>query len=266
MTQTNGDFKATRCGNPIVEEVYRTRAIPLADGGTTPMNVYIPREEGDYLYSLVRHLRPSLTVEIGMANGLSTLFVAHALRENGAGRHVAIDPFQSTDWRGAGMALLRKAGLADLVELREQFSHQALPELERQGVRAGFIFIDGAHLFDYVMADFLVSDRLLETNGMIAFDDSDWPAVRQVIRYVLANRKYEVAFPEVVIEPPRIRPTLFGRVVRRTGHLVPKLGEKLRPDFMVPGDVIGVRGRCVVLKKLGDDDRDSQNRACHNAF
>jgi len=267
MTQLNGEsLRTTHCNHSVVDEIYRTRTIPVDGGGTAPMNVYIPREEGDYLYSLVRQLRPNLTVEIGMANGLSTLFIAQALHENGHGRHVAIDPFQSTDWRGAGLALLRKAGLESVVELREKFSHQALPELEREGVKAEFIFIDGAHLFDYVMADFLCSDRILEINGLIAFDDSDWPAVHQAIRYVLANRKYEVAFPEVVIENPRFTPTLFGRMLRRTGAAVPKLGEKLRPDFLVPSESIGVKGRCVVLRKLGEDDRDSQNRKFHHAF
>ena len=267
MTMPNSNcFRMLSCVHPAIVEAYEMRVVPVEGGGTAPMNVYIPREEGDYLYSLVRHIHPGLTVEVGMANGLSTLFIAQALHENGEGRHVAIDPFQSSDWRGAGMALLRKAGLESIVELREKVSHQALPELEQEGVKAGFIFIDGAHLFDYVMADFLCSDRILEINGLIAFDDSDWPAVHQAIRYVLANRKYEVAFPEVVIENPRFTPTLFGRMLRRTGAAMPKLGEKLRPDFLVPSESIGVKGRCVVLRKLGDDDRDSQNRKSHQAF
>jgi predicted O-methyltransferase YrrM len=261
----NGELRLLRCANPLIEEVYGQRSIWLSDGTSAPMNVYIPREQGDYLYSLVRDVRPALSVEVGMANGLSTFFIAEGLRENGHGRHVAIDPFQSTDWRGAGVALLRKAGLESLVELRESFSHQALPQLELEGARAQFVFIDGAHLFDYVIADFLCCDRILDVGGLIAFDDSDWPAVSQAIRFVLANRKYEVAFGEVVIEPPRITPTLFGRVLRSTGKAMPKLGSKLRADFMKPNDELGVRGRCVVLRKLGNDDRDSQSRF-HHAF
>src|SRR5438876_12098824 len=107
-------FRRLSCSHPVINEVYLTRAVPLADGSSAEMNVYIPRKEGDYLYSLVRHLRPSLTLEIGMANGLSTLFIAQALRENGCGRHISVDPFQFRDWRGAGMTLLRQAGLDDL--------------------------------------------------------------------------------------------------------------------------------------------------------
>src|SRR5262245_36459880 len=119
-----------------------------------------------------------------MANGLSTLFITAAHRDNGPdGRHIAIDPYQHSDWRGVGMGLIRQAGLSDRVRLIEEPSHQALPLLEREGARAGLIFIDGAHLFDYVMADFLVSDWLLDAGGVIAFDDSDCPGVHGVIRY-----------------------------------------------------------------------------------
>lgn len=248
------------CPHPLVEEMYRTRMVPLGDGGTAPMDVYIPRDEGDYLYTLVRHLAPAVTIEVGMANGLSTLFIAQALRDNGVGRHIAIDPFQSTDWQNAGRALIKRAELESLVELRETYSHRALPELEREGVRTQFAFIDGSHLFDYALSDFLCVDRILDVGGLIAFDDSDWPSVRQAIRFVLANRKYEVAFPQIVIEHRRPTPTLVARAVRATGRALPKLAEKLRPDFMVPDEDMGVRGRCVVLRKLGEEDRDGQSR------
>jgi predicted O-methyltransferase YrrM len=248
-----------------VEKVYATRAIPTADGGHVPMNVYIPREEGDLLYSLVRHLRPQRTIEVGMANGLSSLFIAQALRDNGAGQHTAIDPFQNSDWHGAGVALVKSAGLADLVDLVELPSHQALPELERSGVRAEFAFIDGSHLFDYVLTDFLCTDRMLADGGLIAFDDSDWPAVNEVIRYVVLNRHYEVAFPEVIIESAKYTPGLGNRMLRRLARTLPKLAGKMRPDFLAPSFEMGIRGRCVVLRKLKGDDRDSQSRF-HNPF
>ncbi len=229
------------------------------------MNVYIPREEGDYLYSLVRHARPTTSIEVGMANGLSTLFIAAALRDNGSGRHIAIDPFQTTAWRGAGTAVLRRAGLERFVEVREDYSHRALPDLEREGVRAQFAFIDGAHLFDYVITDFLCIDRVLEVGGLIAFDDSDWPAVRRAIRFVLANRDYEVAFPRIVIEHRRPTPTLSARVIRAAAHALPKFGGKLRPDFLHTDEAMDIRGRCVVMRKRGEEHRDSQTR-CHVEF
>jgi predicted O-methyltransferase YrrM len=253
-------FHLQKCESPLLEELYQTRKVPLPNGSDKPMAVYIPREEGDYLYSLVRHLQPELTVEIGMANGLSTLFIAHALKDNGHGRHIAIDPFQSSDWTGAGMGLVQRAGLDSFVRLIEKPSHQALPELEQEKLFAQFIFIDGSHLFDYVMADFLCSDRILEPGGVMAFDDSDWPAITQVIRFVLANRDYRVAYPEIVIEDPCYSPTVLGNLLRWSGRKIPGLGERLRSEFVTPAYRLGIRGRCVVLEKKGQDERNPLGR------
>lgn len=249
-----------KCNSGFIEQVYTSRRVPLANGGDASMDVYIPRDEGDYLYSLVRLLRPNVSIEVGMANGLSSVFIAQALQDNGAGRHIAIDPFQSSDWGGAGLAMVEKAGLAPLVELMELPSHQALPEIERSGVKAQFAFIDGSHLFDYVLTDFLCVDRLLDVGGLIAFDDSDWPAIESVIRYAITNRHYEVAFPEVVIENAHFHPTASARALRRLSGASEKLATKFRPDFLQPSYELGIRGRCVVLRKQADDDRDSQSK------
>jgi predicted O-methyltransferase YrrM len=260
-------FRLLRYNDRLVETIYRDRVLPLEGGGTTPLSTYIPQEEGDYLYGLVRHYRPSLTIEVGMAYGLSTLFLAAAHRDNGPdGRHIAIDPYQHLDWRGVGMGLIRQAGLAGRVRLIEEPSHQALSSLEKEGVHSGLIFIDGSHLFDYVITDFLVSDRLLDTGGLIVFDDSDWPAVQSTIRYILANRHYEVAFPEVVIEPPPGRPSLATRLLRGMAAVMPPLGVRLRSDFLNPPERLKTQGRVVVLRKTAEEDRDSQARSLHYPF
>jgi predicted O-methyltransferase YrrM len=262
---SESQFHLKPCPHPLVEEIYTKRMIPVAGGQWEPMDVFIPRDQGNLLYSLVRQAQPDLTVEVGMANGLSTLFIASGLEDNEHGRHIAIDPFQSTDWKSAAVTLMGIANLDHRVELIEKYSHQALPELEQYGRRAQFIFVDGSHLFDYVLCDFLCADRILETGGLMAFDDSDWPAIAQVLRYVVANRRYEIACPEVIIESPAYHPTAAGRVLRALGRVVPALGKKLRPDVLAPSYQLGIRGRCVVLRKLGEDDRDGQS-LFHHAF
>lgn len=45
----------------------------------------VSMENGMFLYMLVRMLKPARILEIGTANGLSTLFFAEALKENGLG-------------------------------------------------------------------------------------------------------------------------------------------------------------------------------------
>ncbi len=273
-------FQSVRAGSDFVGELFACGRLVDRNNQVVPLDVFIPESQGDLLYSLVRYLRPQQTVEVGLANGISALHIALALRDNltqvdkgqqrdrvhdreehsGRGHHTAIDPFQSSDWRDVGLVTLRRAGLQDLVSLDPRPSHWALPEIEAAGRRVQFAFIDGSHLFEYVMADFLGIDRILDIGGMIAFDDSDWPAVTSVIRYAVTNRHYRVFDTGVVIEPSPGRPRRLVQSLRRwlrSGRAMHKI---FRHDFLFPSLELGIDGRCVVLQKQIDDERDNQRR------
>jgi predicted O-methyltransferase YrrM len=64
------------------------------------------------------------TIEVGLALGISSLFLSQAALERG-GRHLAIDPFQQESWNGAGLRTLRAAGVGELVEVIEEESQLA---------------------------------------------------------------------------------------------------------------------------------------------
>ena len=98
------------CSEQIIEQIFTSLEVVRRDGNIIPLEVYIPREEGNLLYSLVCEIRPSTALEIGMANGISTLFIARGLRDNGSGRHIAIDPFQTSQW---GDAVLHRTSNRD---------------------------------------------------------------------------------------------------------------------------------------------------------
>jgi hypothetical protein len=59
-TPNGATLRRVACSHPLVERVYQTYSVPQSDGAWGPMDVYIPQPEGDYLYSLVHHLRPDL--------------------------------------------------------------------------------------------------------------------------------------------------------------------------------------------------------------
>src|SRR5689334_15733383 len=69
----------------------RLRAERPAGFGTTPQEyadavaeIYMPisRTGGELLYNLVRSARPATVVEFGMSYGISTLYLAAAVRDN----------------------------------------------------------------------------------------------------------------------------------------------------------------------------------------
>lgn len=142
------------------------------------------------LYNLVKKRRPARTLEIGMAYAASTLFICEALRENGGGRHIAMDPFQDSSYKNIGVLNLKRAGFDSVVTFYNEESHRVLPRLLEQGSRFDFAFIDGDHLFDSVLLDFYYVDKMLEQGGLVMFHDMDMPSVRKAVSFVLRNKPY----------------------------------------------------------------------------
>ena len=179
-----------------------------------------------------------------MAYGLSTLFICQAHRDKCCGSHVAIDPCQDTKFRSVGLLNIRRADLEDILRFYPASSCEVLPQLCREADRLDFAFIDGKHLFDYVLLDFFYVDKLLKVGGHIVLDDLWLPAIRKVIAFVLKNRPYELMKPTSRENAPRWKRAarVFRRLAQdRPGHL---------PVNVVPHNV-------AILRKTGEDNRRS---------
>jgi predicted O-methyltransferase YrrM len=146
----------------------------------------VTREQGEGLRRLALAEGAERTIEVGLALGMSALFLCRAVLERG-GRHVAIDPFQRESWNGAGLRTLRDAGVDDMVEVIHEESQLALPRLAREGRSFDFAFIDGDHRFEGVFLDLYFMTRLVRPGGLVAVDDTWMPAVRLAVAYVERN-------------------------------------------------------------------------------
>lgn len=153
-------------------------------------------QEGLGLSTLVRSRPISRVLEIGLANGFSSMFILDALDEKPDGLLVSLDPFQDTQWEGRGRAHVRSCGFRTAHEVLTLASWDAYALLKARDVRFDLVFIDGSHAFDNCFADFFLSQKLLAPSGYIAFDDVGWPGVERVCEYVLANRECEVELVE----------------------------------------------------------------------
>jgi predicted O-methyltransferase YrrM len=171
---------------PLLERVYASGEVEDREGRRVPARpTGISREDALALVGVARGARA--TLEVGMAHGLSTLAIA----SGHDGAHIAVDPFQRTDWRAIGLHNVERAGLADRVTLLERRSDEALPELAAAGERFDLVLIDGLHLYDATLVDFHYADRLVTVGGRVALHDLWMPAVRAALAFVLANRAYE---------------------------------------------------------------------------
>jgi predicted O-methyltransferase YrrM len=171
----------------FVEQVYRRGSVPDAAGNAIDLAPHsVETEAGAALRDLAVAERAGRTIEVGLALGMSALFLCQALLPRG-GRHVAIDPFQTESWNGAGLRTLREAGVEDLVEVIEEESQLALPQLVGEGREFDLAFVDGDHRFEGVFLDLYFMTRLVRPGGVVVVDDMWMPAVRTAVAYVERN-------------------------------------------------------------------------------
>lgn len=213
--------------NPVLERIRKTGCITSPTGETVQVNSHITNDEGSFLQWVIGQVRPKTSIEVGLAYGVSALFICGALKEAGAVKHVCVDPHQMgipesdlfvpagndrRGWQGLAMHTLREAGYGELVELRSEPSYVALPRLLMEGYKVDFAFIDGWHTFDYTLVDFFYIDKMLRPGGVVVFDDTLYPSIRRVCRYVATNLPYSVfPKPHNKIRPPRRLPS-FGNI------------------------------------------------------
>ena len=241
--------------HPVLAEILETQTVEAADGRRLALTSAMTAEEGGVLQRLVRDSHAQVTLEVGLANGVSALFICEALAANGGGRHIAIDPHQA-GWHGAGLRSLERAGYRHMLEFHEAPSHRTLPALDAAGTRVDFALIDGWHTFDYALVDFFYIDRLLRVGGVVAFDDAlSYPALRRLVRYVARNRHYRA----VEAESPRPlswRRRVLGAAASplRRGWLRGTAARVLRAEVLDPDTAIGLpNAELVAFEKLADD-------------
>jgi hypothetical protein len=161
----------------------------LAEQLANPVDAAITPRFAEALTRQVRACRPRLAIEIGMANGISTLAILSGL-EPGA-RLISIDPFQDSQWNGAGRALVAQTDRAPDHELRLEPDYLALPALLRENRTVDFAYIDGMHTFDYVALDAFFADKLLPIGGVIGFNDCGFRSIHKFLRFWRRHRRYE---------------------------------------------------------------------------
>jgi predicted O-methyltransferase YrrM len=238
--------------NSVLQQILTTGFVEAQDGTRHLVHSSIPVEEGRYLQGLIRDRRPSVSLEIGCAFGVSSLFICEAMREVGGKQHIIIDPFQNDPahpWGGIGSANLARAGYGTMVELREALSFECLPRLKSEGLRIDFVFIDGQHTFDYVLVDFFLVDKLLNVGGIVVLDDYTYPSIRKVCRYIAANLPYRCIGPQTTFSAP-----WRSRLISKFAASIP-FSHWSKPELKSPERNLRLPpfGRYVAFEKLAED-------------
>lgn len=127
----------------------------------------VSRKTGELLYMLARSANARTIVEFGTSFGISTLYLAAALRDNGGGRLISSE-FEVSKVARARQNLV-DAGLADLVEIREGDALQTLSADLPDSI--DLLLLDGAKsLYPEVLA---LVEGGLRPGALVIADDAD---------------------------------------------------------------------------------------------
>jgi predicted O-methyltransferase YrrM len=177
----------------VLRSILETGRTILPSGDDVAATSCIDRASGALLQRAIRKLRPSIAVEVGLAFGISTLYILDALSEVGGEKLIGIDPAQHDDhWRGGGLHNVLRSGYNSLYEFHEDTSQRVLPRLVAKGQRVDFAFVDGWHTLDHVLVDFFYIDQMLRVGGVVVFDDVGYPSIRRACDFIVTNRDYEL--------------------------------------------------------------------------
>jgi predicted O-methyltransferase YrrM len=121
------------------------------------------------LYTLVRHAKPSLAVEVGVADGRSTQVILSALDANGSGRLISVDVRKDVGGGARGhprwSLRVHSPGRTSSRQLRRLFAEIGPPDL---------FFHDALHSYYDQYAEYLAAWEHMRPGSLFVSDDVDW--------------------------------------------------------------------------------------------
>lgn len=143
---------------------------------------FISPEHGLELYDMILREQPEGILELGIAHGTATCYMAAALEETGRGKITAVDLKQAA-FRPSAEEQLEACGLSrwvKVVRMETGYSWFLHDEIRRQTTRGqcwpkyDLCMIDGPKNWTIDGGAFFLVDKLLHPGGWIIFDDYGW--------------------------------------------------------------------------------------------
>jgi predicted O-methyltransferase YrrM len=192
--------------------------------GRTP---YISRKGGRFLYDLILEERCEKVLELGIAHGTATCYMAAALHELGRGSVTAVDLIEAKEFFSpTAEEQLERAGLtqfASIVRMQTGYTWFLHDEIARNtaGEACRPIYdlcvIDGPKNWTIDGAAFFFVDKLLKPGGWILFDDYDWSYAKSGKGRDVTDGITHRRLSPAELETPHIR-EVFELLVKQHPH------------------------------------------------
>lgn len=159
---------------------------------TAMRNAYmcIGSEFGNLLYAIARSSKAKSIVEFGTSFGVSTIYLASALRDNGGGKVITCE-FLPEKVEQAKKNLA-EAGLLDFIEFR---SGDALQTLKTNIPELDMVFLDGPK--DMYLDVLKLIEPKIKTSGIVAADNTNHKGLENFLAYVREFKNGYISSPIV---------------------------------------------------------------------
>ena len=189
---------------------------------------FISKANAGYLYELILRERPRKILELGIAHGTATCYMAAALQEIGAGTITAVDLIETADrFQPTPADQLELTGLSQFVEIVRMktgytwFLHDKIRQNTNNQICAeeyDLCLIDGPKNWTIDGAAFFFVDKLLKPGGWIIFDDYSWTYARADTKRAATDGITHRTLSDAERETPHIREVFELLVVQHPNY------------------------------------------------
>ncbi|MCX6935856.1 MAG: class I SAM-dependent methyltransferase [Verrucomicrobia bacterium] len=220
-------------------------------GNTYPLHSSTSLAQCHFLQNIITSIGAKIGVEIGLAYGVSTLFICESLLRQGgdAARHYVMDPMQD-DWRNIGLLNIKRGGYEKVCRYYRDYSFNVLPELLKTKVQADFAYIDSTKIFDILLVDVFLIHKILRVGGVLALDDCSFPGIRKLARLINRHpgwKLYQTFGPR----PTSLKKRLLSKLCNR----LPRKAQIFASNLLDLDSVLGLEADCIAFQKISEDTR-----------
>ena len=238
------------------DEIFKNDGYLLENGKHYKLTSAISKVEAEFLRKLIETYKPSKTLEIGCAEGISSMVICETIGKENI--HTILDPNQSGHWKNMGVNNLKKSGLNNF-ELIEDYSEFVLPGFLKEARQFDFIFVDGWHTFDHVLLEFFYINRLLRIGGIVVFDDVALLPLNRVMRYISNYPNFKVIGAAGEFYESSKRKSL-DKIKKAVNLITAPFGQKLKKEILSDSVIrssesLKIDGSIAAFKKTANDER-----------
>jgi predicted O-methyltransferase YrrM len=239
----------------LLDQIFQSKKVVDAQGKEYELKAHTSPEQCSFLQKIIADIKPKAGIEVGLAYGISTVAILESFAKvSSEFKYFVLDPFQQ-DWKDIGLENIKRSGLQNHVEFFNDYSDRVLPKLYLDGLKIQFAYIDSTKVFDILMVDAYYLFKMLDTGGVLVFDDVDFPGIRKLLRYLVQHpsiKVYKTFRRENSSKGKKVAQTIYKKALETLPfkeRLIPNVDSRTDADLMVDY-------YCVALQKVSEDTRN----------